>query len=76
MVKQSEKLAEKIAALNEKLKAAKAAEVAAADAELVRLAHRAGFAKVRDFARQAAGQAVRRQSAAGPAAESPLQWNR
>ena len=76
MVKQSEKLAEKIAVLNEKLKAAKAAEVAAADAELVRLAHRAGFAKVLVFARQAAGQTVQQQSAVKPAGERALHLNR
>lgn len=76
MVRQSEKLAGKIAALNEKLKVAKAAEAAAADAELVRLAHRAGFAKVLAFARQAAGETVQRQPAAEPAGESVLRLNR
>jgi hypothetical protein len=76
MAKQSEKLTEKIAALNEKLKAAKAAEAAAADAELVRLAHRAGFAKVLAFARQVAGQTVQQQPAAKPAGESALHLNR
>lgn len=76
MAKQSEKLAGKIAALNEKLKAAKAAESAAADAELVRLAHRAGFAKVLTFARQAAGETVQRQPAARPAGVNVLRSDR
>lgn len=76
MAKQSDKLAGKIAALNEKLKAAKAAEAAAADAELVRLAHRAGFAKVLAFARQAAGETAQRQPAAKPAGGGVLSLNR
>lgn len=76
MAKQSEKLAKKIAALNEKLKAAKAAEMAAADAELVRLAHRAGFAKVLAFARQTAGETAQRQPAAKLAGGSVLRLDR
>ena len=76
MARQSEKLTEKIAVLNEKLKVAKAAEAAAADAELVRLAHRAGFAKVLAFARQAAGDTAQRQPTAEPAGGSVLRSDR